>query len=170
MQEPNFMILKHAENPEKIVQWLDWGSKEEQWYYKKLGIPGKDWEMDNGELKIIEERPSSWMSYSFGYTKDIKEIILGAPFGELQWDIISSAEGKTVPLDNQGMPLLVYEGLEDYMPNSAPLYREYASKFITGDLSIDKAWDEYVEAWYENGGDIVTERATAWYKEIHGID
>ncbi len=170
MQEPNFMILKHAKDPAKIVQWLDWSSEKDQWYYKALGIPGKDWKMTNGALEIIKERPASWMSYAFGYSKDIKEIILGTPFGEMQWDFISSAEGKTVPLDNQGMPLLVYDGFEEYLPNSSPLYREYASKFITGDLSIDKNWDEYVNKWYENGGETVTERATAWYKEIHGIE
>ena len=170
MQEPMFMITTHAESPEKIMQWLEWGSQQEQWYYKALGIPGRDWQRRDGELVILNELPSFHMPYAFGYSKSIEEITLGQPFGELQWGFIQAAEGNTVPLPNQGMPLSVYEGFEDYLPNSAPLYREFASKFITGDLSIDENWDRYVEQWYENGGQTVTDRATAWYKELHGID
>jgi putative aldouronate transport system substrate-binding protein len=170
MQEPNFMITEAAESPEKIMQWLEWGTQEEQWYYKALGIPGQDWERRDGEIVILNELPSFKMLYAMGYSKDIKELLLGQPFGELQWEFIQAAEGKTVPLPNQGMPLSVYEGFEDYLPYSAPLYREFASKFITGELSIEENWDEYVEQWYDNGGQTVTDRATAWYKELHGID
>lgn len=171
MQEPFHMILEDAESPEKILQWLEWGSQEEQAYYKALGIPGKDWvRNDDGEIEVIEERPGFWQSYAAGYSSYIPEILLGRPFGELQLEFIEAAEGNLRPLPNQGMPLSVYDGFEDYLPYSAPLYREFASKFITGALSIEDNWDTYVDQWYENGGQTVTERATAWYKELHGID
>ena len=42
------------------------------------------------------------------------------------------------------------------------LYVEYATKIITGEYSIDK-FDEFVEKWYANGGQAVTENARAWY-------
>lgn len=168
MQEPNFMVTKYAKDPAKIIQWLNWGCQEEQWYYKSLGIPGVDWVREGGELKILKERPAFWISYAGGYGRDLQEIVLGTPMGELQLEFNARVQGKTIPLDNQGMPISVYEGYEDYLPYSCPMYREWASKFITGDIAFSQ-WDDYVEQWYENGGQVVTDRATEWYKKIHGI-
>ena len=39
---------------------------------------------------------------------------------------------------------------------------EYISKIITGEYDLDK-FDEFVDRWYKNGGEAVTERVRAWY-------
>ncbi len=70
--------------------------------------------------------------------------------------------------DNLGMPSTVYEGYEDFMPENAKLYREWCSKMVVGELDM-RAWDEYVKKWYASGGEVVTKRATEWYKKMKGI-
>jgi putative aldouronate transport system substrate-binding protein len=71
--------------------------------------------------------------------------------------------------DDVGIPISVYEGYEDYIPDNALLYREYCSKMVLGTLPMD-AWDEYVEKWYAQGGEEVLKRATAWYKKVNNIE
>ncbi|MBQ6565157.1 MAG: extracellular solute-binding protein [Clostridia bacterium] len=59
-----------------------------------------------------------------------------------------------------GIPNSIYGEFADIMNRT--LYVEYATKIITGEYSIDK-FDEFVEKWYANGGQAVTENARAWY-------
>ena len=59
-----------------------------------------------------------------------------------------------------GIPNSIYGEYADIMNRT--LYVEYATKIITGEYSIDK-FDEFVEKWYANGGEAVTENARAWY-------
>ena len=42
------------------------------------------------------------------------------------------------------------------------MYVEYASKIISGEFELDK-FDEFVERWYKNGGQAVTDRVREWY-------
>jgi hypothetical protein len=40
---------------------------------------------------------------------------------------------------------------------------------ITGQVEpTQENWDAYVEDWYEAGGQVVTDRATEWYREFYG--
>jgi hypothetical protein len=48
------------------------------------------------------------------------------------------------------------------------VYRQYTAKFILGELPMSD-WDKYVAEWRKRGGNIVEERATAWYKSVHHI-
>lgn len=59
-----------------------------------------------------------------------------------------------------GIPNSIYGEYADIMNRT--LYVEYATKIITGEYSIDK-FDEFVEKWYANGGQAVTDNARAWY-------
>jgi hypothetical protein len=80
-----------------------------------------------------------------------------------------ASENDVQYIQNKFMPISVYEGYEDYKPETtSSLYREVASKLIVGELPMS-AWDGYVKEWYEKGGQIVTERATKWYKDVHNI-
>ncbi|MDD6142246.1 MAG: hypothetical protein PUD16_01955 [bacterium] len=38
-------------------------------------------------------------------------------------------------------------------------------KLVRGDVSMDQ-WDEIVEEWYAEGGDVLTEEANAWYATV----
>ena len=59
-----------------------------------------------------------------------------------------------------GIPNSIYGEYADIQNRT--LYVEYATKIITGEYSIDK-FDEFVDKWYANGGQAVTENARAWY-------
>lgn len=50
-------------------------------------------------------------------------------------------------------------------PDLDLLRDEYYISIITGDYPID-AFDEFVEKWYELGGDTLTEEANAWYDTL----
>lgn len=64
------------------------------------------------------------------------------------------------PMVDDGIPSTVYDGFPDIA--SRKLYQEYMTKIIIGDLPID-AFDEFVEKWYETGGEEVTKRIREWY-------
>ena len=70
----------------------------------------------------------------------------------------NQADGRVIASD--GLPSSVYDGYEDIQNRT--LYVEYISKIITGEYDLDK-FDEFVDRWYKNGGEAVTERVRAWY-------
>lgn len=48
----------------------------------------------------------------------------------------------------------------------APFMWNMRPKIISGEWPIEK-FDEFVEKWYANGGEEVTERARAWHDELN---
>ena len=70
----------------------------------------------------------------------------------------AQAYGKTIA--GSGLPSSVYDGFSDIQNRT--LFVEYASKIIIGEWPIEK-FDEFVDRWYAEGGQTVTERARAWY-------
>jgi len=64
---------------------------------------------------------------------------------------------------SDGMSNAVYEGYPDIQNHT--LYQEYITKIIIGTFEIEK-FDEFVELWYEQGGQTVTERARDWYSTV----
>lgn len=65
---------------------------------------------------------------------------------------------------SDGMPNDVFEGYPDIQEHT--LYQEYITKIIIGTYDIDK-FDEFVELWYKQGGQEVTDRARAWYSGVN---
>ena len=102
-------------------------------------------------------------------TKYIPEATRLTPIGDDKVAIIEAAsEYVKFGPDNLGMPDSIYEGYEDFHPQTTKMYREWSAKMVAGEISMDR-WDEYVKAWNDNGGRVVTERATEWYKKAYGI-
>lgn len=64
---------------------------------------------------------------------------------------------------SDGMSNAVYEGYPDIQNHT--LYQEYITKIIIGTYEIEK-FDEFVELWYAQGGQEVTERARDWYSTV----
>lgn len=62
-----------------------------------------------------------------------------------------------------GIPSSIYGEYEDI--RNRTLYKEYASMIIIGEYPIEK-FDEFVELWYEQGGEEVTANARAWYDSL----
>jgi putative aldouronate transport system substrate-binding protein len=166
MGVPGLMITKAAKHPEKIIQWFNWGRTEEASLYKQLGIPGLDWKREDGKITILrtEQKPRYW-SYIHVGVKYVPEATKLTEHGDMMVRATEQVKNDVYyGPDNLYMPLSVYEGYEDYDPTVTKLYREMCSKMITGELDMS-AWDEYVNTWYRNGGEVVTARANEWYKQ-----
>ncbi|MDC7242102.1 MAG: extracellular solute-binding protein [Spirochaetales bacterium] len=65
-------------------------------------------------------------------------------------------DSSSKPVAGQILPVSIYEGYPDIQ--SHKLYQEYVTKIILGVLPLD-AFDEFVETWYKQGGQVVTDRA-----------
>lgn len=168
---PALVITKAAKDPARIMEWFHWGTATmDGLLYGELGIPGQDWN-DAGETIEILNHVSSGYRYNppgrLLYSSDVLGL---TQLGDTKVDLMEKALAVGVEgFDDSGIPLSVYEGYEDYMPDRAVLFREYASKIILGQLSME-AWDDYIEAWYARGGEEVLQRATDWYKSVNNID
>jgi putative aldouronate transport system substrate-binding protein len=73
-------------------------------------------------------------------------------------DIVADAQAREI--DGQGLPPSIYEGYPDLEANR--LYYEYAARIIVGEWDISR-FDEFVDRWYETGGNEVTQRARDFY-------
>ena len=167
---PGMMITTAATNPERIIQWYDWAMTDEGSMFNWLGIEGEDWKMTGGEVEVIDATRTPFYSFVPTVTKYVADATRMTQFGEEKVAIIEQAHDNVYfGPDSLGMPNSVYDGYEDFLPSVAALYRETASRMVTGELSLDQ-WDEFVQQWYREGGQVVTDRATAWYKEVHNLN
>lgn len=168
---PGLMITTAAEDPAKIIAWYNWAMTDEGSMYNWLGIPGVDWTREeDGTIEVLRTDSKPFYSYIPTVTKYIADATRLTPMGETKVEIINQARGNFYyGPDNLGMPDSVYEGHEDFSPQNATLYREWCTKMVTGEIDLSR-WDEYVETWYANGGQVVTDRATAWYIDKAGIE
>jgi len=165
---PAFIITKAAKNPRKIMEWYNWSQTEDGYLYQTLGIPGVDWVKEGDQIRVVNAKVPFY-KYASTPSKYVPEAIKLTPLGGMKVRIIEQAKQNVYyGPDNLGMPSSVYEGHEDFIPENAKLYREWCSKIVVGQLEMS-AWDEYVKKWYASGGEVVTQRATAWYKRMRGI-
>lgn len=163
----DLVITKKAKDPGKILKWYDWIWTKEGVMYKFLGIEGVNYTKDaSGNIKPTSTPISNKHTYTFRSGDRTKEIYKGMQWGDIMVDVYEASKNDQQYLQSKFMPISVYEGYDDYRPASAPLFREIASKIIVGELPLS-AWDDYVKEWYEKGGKVVTERATAWYKKVY---
>lgn len=169
IQRPRFMITTEARQPEKIMELVNWGSSLEGLTYLNLGIPGVDWERDaSGDIVVLNEVQPVHFKYAIGMGDVPEDIIARAPMGELKVQMLEKVKPNLALTENMFMPATVYDGYADFAPNSAPMYREIIGKMITGAVAPTRAnWEAYKSEWYAAGGQVVTDRATAWYKEFN---
>ncbi len=164
----DFAITKKARQPEKIMEWFNWVFTDEGSKFMRLGIPGVDWTEGGGKIKALKTDRSDYI-YVPRHGKYIPEAARMEALGELKMKLLKPMEGQvSYTMDSVGMPHSVFEGHQDFLPNKAKLYREYCSKMILGEKPMS-AWDEYVKKWYDAGGEVVTRRATEWYKKSKGM-
>lgn len=168
--DPRFMILTDARDPEAIMELVEWGSSEEGRLYSVLGLEGVNWRRnDDGTIDAFNPPPPAKYQYGIGFGDAPDELVAMQTFGELKLEMMEAVEGNYKPMENMFMPNTVYEGFEDFIPNSATMYREMIGQMVTGQIAPTKAnWDAYVEEWYDAGGQVVTDRATEWYLGFFG--
>jgi hypothetical protein len=166
-----FAITTAAKDPVKILKnwYLPATNTMDGLVYQTWGIPDKDWKRVGDKTEIITKKTPFYKYVPLTTSQYSRDILLMSAKGEMKAAILDKALAVgTVAPDDMGMPISVYEGYEDYMPDKALLYREYCSKMVLGTLPMS-AWDEYVKQWYAKGGEEVLKRATAWYKEVNNI-
>jgi putative aldouronate transport system substrate-binding protein len=167
---PDFAISANADNPEAIMQWFNWSkASDDALFYLELGIPGVHWERSgDGTIEVLDPATRTY-KYHAGARNNVnidEDLIVITQLGETKaaaFDVVLNQVG-TETLDDDGMPVSLYgDQYDDFRPGRATLFREVASKIVLGIEPIS-AWDAYVEQWYALGGDVMTERATEWYR------
>ena len=61
----------------------------------------------------------------------------------------------------------VTETMEEVWASLQDKEMQVFTGIITGDLELS-AFDDFVNEWKANGGDIITEEVNAWYNEVFG--
>jgi putative aldouronate transport system substrate-binding protein len=166
---PSIVITTAAKDPGKILEWFNWGLTSEGKTHAFFGIEGMNYVIEDG--KIVTEGYPAQQRYQYhqSIAQADAEVYLQTRYGEMKAAIYNASIDDGRPLEDLGMPLSVYEDYEDFIPNNmGSLYRQYCSKMVLGELPMS-AWDEYVAEWNKRGGDVVTQRATEWYKQVHNI-
>jgi putative aldouronate transport system substrate-binding protein len=163
---PQLVLTKAAKHPEKILPWFNWNLTPEGVQYNRLGIEGVNYRIDAGKIITDGFPVKQRYVYSHEIAQEDERYYLQTKFADMKVAIYRACIGDTREREDVGLPLSVYDGFDDYLPNTAKLYREYCSKMVLGELPMS-AWDEYVKLWYQRGGTEVTARATAWYRSVH---
>jgi putative aldouronate transport system substrate-binding protein len=167
---PVFALTTAAKDPAKILHWYNQSvTSMDGLLYKSLGIPGKDWKMTGDTLEILNKAPAFYKYVPVETSQYSRDVFAMTARGEMKAPILDKMiETGFTSNDDAWLPISVYAGYEEYLPEKATLYREYCSKMVLGVLPMS-AWDEYVNAWYAKGGTEVLKRATAWYKQVNNI-
>lgn len=168
-------VVANTEDTEKIdkmMSVLDAYGNQDLWMDFYNGVEGMHSEVVDGESVRLPDDPSTQQNlaltpYNNIATIDFQVDVLSSQLmGEREWSISQAIDNvqenqeyvKTFAGD--GMPESIYSDYPDI--GNRTLYVEYATKIITGEYSIDK-FDEFVECWYESGGEEVTKLAREWY-------
>lgn len=170
-----FMISAETENPEKIIQFLDWMVSEEGQEFFTFGIEEEDYTKDNGEINYEQPEGTEevnrevyrstflWLLADATYTEGLLEQTEEGKDLMNAYDEILAKEGRSgirfvPPLDTfSTYPALSFKG--DKYPD---LLLEYIAKMITGSEDIDN-WDKALEEWKEQGGNEILKEAKERY-------
>ncbi|WP_100407902.1 type 2 periplasmic-binding domain-containing protein [Bacillus solitudinis] len=170
MGEPEWMIpVASEENAAASLKLLDFFYNTEFDDFIRYGIEGAHHEVEDGNKVLIpatDETPIPLGMRNFTTIEDM-EIRIEQTMPEQQQEMvkdifeISTADARRIAGD--GLPSTVYEGFPDIQ--SHKLFEEYLTKIVIGEWPIDK-FDEFVDRWYQSGGDTVTERVQEWYERM----
>ena len=155
-----------------IMQLLNAYGDTSKWMDFYYGAEGMHYQVVDGrKVRLADDKTTQQnlvlTPYNTISTADFQVELLSSQLGtDREWAIaqaIANVEALSqytrLPAGD-GIPNAIYGDYADIQNRT--LYVEYATKIITGEYSIDK-FDEFVEKWYANGGEAVTENARAWY-------
>ncbi|MFD0959990.1 extracellular solute-binding protein [Paenibacillus chungangensis] len=156
-------ISAKMKNPEKFFQFLDWSvSDDENGGFNLLtyGVEGVDFTYDKEE-NAITQLSSYTELYKKGFSNPVRFVTVvdrrwadanvREALGIASQNVIKNALWKTLPVE------LDYPDLE------AKLWPEYFVKIVSGIWSIEK-FDEFVQKYYEQGGQKIEEQANEEWK------
>lgn len=167
-----FAITKSNKYPEASFRYADWlYSLEAALMYVECGREGKEWRKANPDEKDFDGRPAKWAridTYEYGEIQNVHYYQMGPSYRSKEYR--ESWATPQDPYDPKGYELRLHLATKKYdgfQPKEIipPLYmgkddvntlsqlktpindfvQEAMSRFITGDLDIEKDWDKYVK-------------------------
>lgn len=165
-------VSADCENPEAVLDMLNWAFTDEGSTFVYAGLEGKDYDIADGNIVIKEDRRGKnigWRNLTLGIQnpnvdQEPLKGIMEQNNGELGMEhlLLSNQYGG-------------YNELKLLCPSFAELAQydlskpvlEFTDKAITGAVDIDAEWDNYVASWRKAGGDLKIQLATEWYENVY---
>lgn len=146
-----------SEHKDLVFEILDYLASPEGQMLDRLGFEGEHYNVENGEIKLTDKYYAEWYAR---YWEPL-EVDLGMPISA---DTPMLSEPATTSQqmvndyfaeDNAFLIPEEYVAKWDAMEN---LYKEYSADIITGKKPLD-AFDDFVDEWYDAGGEELTKLA-----------
>jgi putative aldouronate transport system substrate-binding protein len=175
---PPQWVIKNNKDENKLMatmKLLNNMYDKKNWKDLFLGVEGMHYTMKDGKAVKLPDDKSSQENqilnpYSTLATLDFTIDLFNSTSSEdNKWTVdqvtrnMQEAQKYAKVIAGDGMPASVYDGFPDI--NNRTLYVEYATKIIIGQYPISK-FDEFVEKWYQSGGEEVTKRAREWQAKV----
>jgi len=156
--DQGFAITDKCENPEEVVAWMDYFYTQEGAQLAWLGVEGESWQYDDkGEWNWILDEGEDVSTHRSSQT------LQGGVFAALQPDIWSTKMSpdsdpdevylirQKLKLNDRGkvFPTLTYteeqsKELSTLKTDADSYVKQYMAQVITGELSLEDSWNEYL--------------------------
>jgi len=175
---PPQWVVKNNKDEDKLMATLKLLNNmynKEIWKDLFLGVEGMHYEMKDGKAVRLPDDKSSQENMILNTSSSLAtldftmDLLNSTASEESKWAIdqvtrnMKEAQKYAKVIAGDGMPASIYDGFPDI--NNRTLYVEYATKIILGQYPISK-FDEFVEKWYQSGGEEVTKRAREWHAKV----
>lgn len=152
-------ISSLSENKNEAWAVIDFLASDEGQYIDRLGFEGDQFNIVDGKIELTEAS-QNWYAFFFELPNWKPELEMAKPLlGAPAEDSLKMAEQYYVSDINVTIPA-EYAPQLDAVTN---LYKEFAADVVTGKKSIDE-WDNFVETWYAQGGQDITDYANSQLK------
>ena len=161
-----FILTKHAQNPEAIIQYFDWLISEEGQIFTELGMEGDTFfrATSDGQITFDAKKAQNiaWLDMIIrlhGYNPEMTKIKLADDEMFAYLDAaynIANTEGFVN--EAVGMPPIADER------NMTTMFREAAAKVMIGQSPMSD-YEKFMADWRAQGGDELVQERTQWYNE-----
>ncbi len=155
-EQSGFAISALSEHQDLAFQVLEFMASDKGQYLDRLGFQGRDYEIDGNGKITRNEKGKTWYARFFDVPSWESPVPLLTEIAQESLDITASFYTEDI---NYEIP----SELSTKWGTMSNLYKEYAYKIIEGEYALNK-FDEFVEKWYEAGGDEITKLANQTLK------
>lgn len=156
-------VSAKVKDPEKLFKMLDWMQSDEGGFNLiHYGVDGEDHTFDKAKNAIVQKSTYPEL-YKKGYSNPVRFL----NDIDVRWasDVVKENLLKLpgTHIKNEFWKPVAAE--IDYPDLEKKLWKEYFAKIITGEYSVDK-WDEFVQNYYKQGGELVEKQANEEWKKM----
>lgn len=148
-----FAISTRSENKEAVLAFVDFLASPQGQMFERMGFEGQHHTRD-GDTYAITEEMGTWYPRFFSINPEAWQPPV---------DILSPVAQASL---QQGLEYFIADNafvwpseLAAEVDAAENHYRTNVFRFISGELSLDDDWDEYVQGWNDAGGQRMTEHA-----------